>query len=583
MASRFQLAAEYAAKGWRVLRDYGLAGDGKSCLCRLGDKCPTPGKHPMDWAWQNVATTDEEKIAEWFPGGPNEPNVGVALGAASGIIDIEWDGEDGKATAIKYGLVGCVTPTYASSRSEHRLFCYDSRLPQQGVYKLGGLEIRIGGGDRGSQSVFPPSRHASGVEYAWKPGLSPGEVDVAPIPDSFMGAILNATGSAPVAKEPARALLHRKATPGDRHHMLVRMAASLCVKMTDCHDPVEQQEVLLMLRAINTTQCVPPKTPEEVETIWRSELRWAIKVRAMDCDRKKALEAHSAGEEEEEAVAAEAMADTPFTLTGLEYRDGEWWPGRWSLAVVNADPVAYVLTIPTFSAAGEKSVDVAVNAEVYRSASKLAHAVLEATHTVILDEVPEEWYLIWNGCGKKKNTPAIRGLKAKLMDVAVRKEATAEHMRFAQVAEWFLQAIMTTPAPTGDEDSDGEPDCHGAPAWVRGRDGTWELWFSWGRVWESVDRGRRKIEEGDQIGLKKRIIAITGESKLPAGRHKSDGGVNRRFIRFTDKHIRALEVLASGETPLTYKKFLSNESEKVRGNVEKWTEGTQVVAEQGVA
>ena len=579
MSERFQQAAAYAAKGWRVLRVYGLGDDGKTCLCKLGAGCPTPGKHPMDWAWQRSATTDEDVIGLWYDGEAPEPNVGVALGAQSGIIDVEWDGEEGKATAVRHGLVGCQTPTYVSSRSEHRIFRYDSILPQQGVYKIGGLEVRIGGGDRGSQSVFPPSLHASGVQYRWKEGYSPDDVEVANLPDSFMNAILNATGggSGATMKEPARALLHKKATPGDRHHMLVRMAASMCVKMTDCHDPVEQQEVLLMLRAVNTTQCVPPKTPEEVETIWRSELRWAIKIRSTDCDRKKALEAHSAGEEEEEAVAAEAVADSPFSLTGLEYRDNEWWPGRWKLAVVRGDPVAYVLTIPTFGDGDEKTVDVTVNADIYRSASKIAHAVLEATHTVILDEVPEDWYGIWNGRGRKREQPAVRGLKAKLMDVAVQREATAEHMRYAQVAEWFLAAIMTTPSPAEEEDHAGEPDCHGAPAWVRGRDGVWELWFSWSRVWESVDRGRRKIEEGDQLGLKKRIMALTGESKLLSGRHTSEGGVNRRYIRFVDKHIRALERLASGEISLSMTRQTENDVLKVRGKVESWTEGSEAL------
>jgi hypothetical protein len=551
MESRFKMTAAYAAAGLHVTRIYGLGSDGKTCTCRLGADCRSPGKHPVDWAWQRTATTDEEKIAEWWDGSDPEPNVGVVLGEKSGVIDVEWDTDEGKETAVRYGLTSIDTPTYTSSRSEHRLFLYDRRMPQQGVYKIGGLEVRIGGGDRGAQSVFPPSQHVSGVQYRWKDGMAVWECPVAPLPAGFLDAI---TGGAARAepREPARAILHRKAGEGERHRMLLKMAARLCVKMEDVHDPVEQQEVLIMLRSINSTQCNPPKTPEEVEAIWRSELRWAIKVRAADRDRREALEARLSGKDEEEEAAKEAeassMLSTPFSLTGLEYRAGEWWPGSWKLTVVHSHPVSYTLSIPPFGDGVDATVDVPLDVETYRSAAKVAAAVLSATHTVILDEVPEDWALVWNGRGKRKSSPAIRGLKAKLMDVAIQKEATAENMRYAMVAEWFLGSLTTSPKPDTSDDSDGEPDCHGAPAWVRGRDGVWELWFSWNRVWEAVDRGRRKLEDGDRLDLKKRLLGITGESRLPYGRHTAEGGSKRRYIRFTDKHLQALEQLASGET-----------------------------------
>jgi hypothetical protein len=63
-----------------------------------------------------------------------------------------------------------------------------------------------------------------------------------------------------------------------------------------------------------------------------------------------------------------------------------------------------------------------------------------------------------------------------------------------------------------------------------------------------VDRGRRKLEDGDRLDLKKRLLGITGEARLPYGRHTAEGGSKRRYIRFTDKHLQALEQLASGET-----------------------------------
>ena len=45
------------------------------------------------------------------------------------------------------------------------------------------------------------------------------------------------------------------------------------------------------------------------------------------------------------------------------------------------------------------------------------------------------------------------------------------------------------------------------------------------------------------------MLAITKEDDFQTGRHVTDGGVRKRFIRWTEKHIRALERLAAGDVP----------------------------------
>jgi hypothetical protein len=85
------------------------------------------------------------------------------------------------------------------------------------------------------------------------------------------------------------------------------------------------------------------------------------------------------------------------------------------------------------------------------------------------------------------------------------------------------------------------------PAWVRGRDGVWELWFGWMKAWEMVDRGRRKLEDGDILTIKKMVLAGVGQKSLPASRSAGEGDSSRRFVRFTSQHIRVLERLAAGE------------------------------------
>lgn len=552
MEDLFKAAAQYAARGWRCLRINGLKDDEKTCTCPYGTACGTPGKHPVDRSWQTAATADEDTLAEWFEGRENL-NIGVALGKSSGIVDIEWDDDAGRATAEKFGLHLIETPTYISHRSEHRLFKFDDRLPEQAVIKIAGLEIRIGGGGRGAQSVFPPSQHASGVRYRWKYGFSPDEVDVAEIPPQLMAAIASAKGAS-TGKAPVSEILHKKADSGSRHLTMVRYIASKCVKMLDPHDPQEQQDTLIEAKAINSMQCVPPLPEGEVENIWRGQLRWAIKTRSEgggpEFLKQKLAERIEAGGVDDQPPE-EDRVDCPFTLNGLEYRDGEWFPGQWRLKVIHADPVILVLSIPVFSRGETKSVDVTMDAETYRSAAKVACAVLEATHTVILDAIPEEWGRIWCGSAAKPRSgqPACRGLKAKLMEEAVQEDAPAESLRYAAVAGWILDSLCIVPEPGEEEEDDGEPDPSGRPVWVRSKDGLWELWFIWTRLWEDMGRPQRSLVEGDRLKVKKMILAATGEADFKAGRYTSDGGSSRRYIRFTGKHIRALERIAAGEVP----------------------------------
>jgi len=568
---KFKWAAQYASRGWYIVICHGS--DGDKCTCS-NEKCATPGKHPILNAWQHKATIDEDELGHWLGNGKNY-NIGVQLGEKSGIIDIEYDTDQGRKTAERFGLEKAYTPTFTSKRSTHRLFKWDRRLPQQAVYKMAGLEIRIGGGKRGAQSIMPPSSHASGASYSWVDGMSPEECDVAELPHELLAAIVNDAGDAGEEKRPsANKILHSSMGEGDRHDSLVRFAARQCINMLSVHDPVEQQDVLAMIRAMNMMRCNPPKGDDEIENIFRHELAWATRKRANgvadESEKSRAVaDRMENGAEPPQEIGA---CNLPFTTVGLRYEGNEWQPGQWHLKVIHSDPVTYTLTVPVFREVNgeQKTVKVAVplNAESFRSAAKVAQAILEATHTVIVDAVPEEWFGIWNGQGKKKDQPAVRGLKAKLMDLASQEPATAENCRFATVAGWFLEVLSMTPKPDDDEDDDGSPDVTGMPAWVRGRDGVWELWFGWMKAWEMVDRGRRKLEDGDILTIKKMVLAGVSQKALPASRGAGEGGSSRRFVRFTTAHLRVLESLAAGEfgaeavTAFSIHEQVENEIEK---------------------
>lgn len=136
-------------------------------------------KRPLGAAWQHKATADLDAVAGWLRAGAN---VGLLLGPASGVVDVEYDAWPGIEDLAAYGLTDIATPRWRSSRGEHRLFRWEPWMPQSAVVRVGLLEIRIGG--RAAQSVLPPSIHPDGTAYEWI--VSPQECPVAAFPRELL-------------------------------------------------------------------------------------------------------------------------------------------------------------------------------------------------------------------------------------------------------------------------------------------------------------------------------------------------------------------------------------------------------------
>ena len=160
-------------------------------LCPPGSKKPLgegwtadgPGK-----AWQHYEWTvkDIRRAFKLY----GELNVGIRLGKASGIIDIEVDSED-DAREFARLFEGCppdVTTAFRSARGPHRLYAYHDDLEATGaaVVDYHGLEVRIGANGKGAHSLFPPS---AGRE--WLVGLD--ECPPAPLPELVRQRILDAS------------------------------------------------------------------------------------------------------------------------------------------------------------------------------------------------------------------------------------------------------------------------------------------------------------------------------------------------------------------------------------------------------
>ena len=112
-------------------------------------------------------------------------NVGLLLGHATNIIDIEVDGPAGEESIRQ--LIGDIeTLTFASSKGKHRLYQYDARLAHLGatlrnIEGLPDIEIRVGA--NAAQTAIPPSV-TSEFERLWL-----NDAPIASLPDDVIERI----------------------------------------------------------------------------------------------------------------------------------------------------------------------------------------------------------------------------------------------------------------------------------------------------------------------------------------------------------------------------------------------------------
>ncbi len=154
-------ALTYAARGWRV------------------HPLPPRRKHPPRWSdWPARATTDPDVIRAWWSGHADD-NVAVAAGHESGTLVLDVDGEPGQASISGRELPP--TPTIRTARGWQYVYRWPWGGPQERTTRAGilpGVDTR----GQGGYHVVPPSVHPTGAAYAWAPGLSPDETELADPP-----------------------------------------------------------------------------------------------------------------------------------------------------------------------------------------------------------------------------------------------------------------------------------------------------------------------------------------------------------------------------------------------------------------
>ena len=503
----------YAARGWLVFPvHFPVSGGG--CSCRKAHDCPSAGKHPRHSDWANVASADESQLRKWWKRWP-DANVGLLLGPSSGIVDIEFDDQRGRELAER--LLGDIrTPTYSSQRSVHRLFRWTDFLPDVQKVETGGLECRLGGGGKACQSVLPPSLHESGRRYAWEPGLGPGDVDVAVLPQSLLSLIYGDETTTPDAAASRAGVVYNNGTvkSGERNTIMLSFACSQAARARNLDDPDEQAHLYMVLRGVNAVQCVPPLDETELAELHRKAIEYARR----------------------DVSTGKATGERTLTAHGLERHAGVWLPGTWRLTHIRSDPPAYRLHVPAWM---DKTPDgtgnVPLTVEEYDDYRAVARAVLRSTGTVVLNETPDMWRRIWDGADGKPATaraPAVaprRALKSHLMDTRDEIDPPAHTKKIVMMADYMRERIDNATDAVDNKPFDGA----GA---TRMADGT--VWFRWRKFWaDGVNAGSFGEREPNRVG--DRIGVTKADSQL----WPHHGTPRHRFTVLTSDHIAALNGL----------------------------------------
>lgn len=198
-------ASWYGSKGWKILPCHGLSETG-TCTCG-GKHTETKdiGKHPVIAEWQIKSTDDVQQIASWWSDG-SPYNVAVNC-RPSGFFVIDIDprsgGDESYAKLVDLlegeipSTVEAITGEYVYNgktvRGRHMFFKYDSSETLKGRFEkdenLPGIDIKTNG-----YVMLAPSRHVSGVNYEWRPGHAPWEMEMAEVNDAML-EVLRKKGS----------------------------------------------------------------------------------------------------------------------------------------------------------------------------------------------------------------------------------------------------------------------------------------------------------------------------------------------------------------------------------------------------
>jgi len=151
-----EAAIDYQRRGWSVIP---LRGEGTV----------EERKRPLLESWElyQRERSTEETIRKWWAKWP-DANVGLVMGAISGIIALDLDGPNAYALLLKAGILLPKTAAVQTGRGHHALFRHPGhKVPNRARLLSDGSDSGVDVRGDGGYVVAPPSIHGSGRKYLW--------------------------------------------------------------------------------------------------------------------------------------------------------------------------------------------------------------------------------------------------------------------------------------------------------------------------------------------------------------------------------------------------------------------------------
>lgn len=450
--------------------------DGVRCSCQTApdDYCPPSsiGKHPVGAQWGKGATRDPEVIQDRWRGAPW--NVGVLLGPAHGIpegeaiIDIEDDTLQGRQLAAT--LVDDIqTVKWTSGKSVHRIFRWHPGLPQVASITIDGLEIRIGGVRKETQSVAPPSQHAGGLQYQFLSGCSPDDVQIAELPQHVVDWICEEyarqgtgkSGGVPSSADYKRFRSNtQKIREPGRNNALLQHASKCWRDAAKLHgiNGISEQDVRdqvwMWVWGANLATCEPPLDEAEAFSVFQSSEKFMVKTLTEEAiERAKLQEPEPdapmpGAEEQRQSFGAylHAHGIRLFNDPRLDFAEESAervneWRCNWQMSLSSKQEQ----TIIGLDLCGHK---VEVAQALLEKPAGLAQKIYEVTGgEVRLDQSFPfwNWKTIWLGAKSEKGKNGItRGLREWLINQAAVVEQK-EHTLASQIEDIVFTLMGGSP------------------------------------------------------------------------------------------------------------------------------------------
>lgn len=176
-----EAATAYAARGWCVF-PIRADGDRKRPLTKHGFK---------------DATTDLNKIRQWWLDKWPGANIGIATGEPSGLIVLDTDDYKPEFQRLP-GAAPATVQARTGGGGHHYLF----RRPDGQKYKSGAILPAVDSKADGGYIVAPPSLHASGCRYEWVDGAGPDDCTPADAPP-WLVELIERAAPQPASTRPA--------------------------------------------------------------------------------------------------------------------------------------------------------------------------------------------------------------------------------------------------------------------------------------------------------------------------------------------------------------------------------------------